>query len=191
MKSFFSSRPVDYYLLWIAIIVSLGINVYLIDVLTEARDQVGLAARSAADSIGELRTSSIDYPVTIRESLPISLTVDYQEDIQVPISLTVPINTQVTVPLRTPIGVFPITVPVNTSIPISLTTVVPLDVAIPISMSVPVNLDVPIHIELADTPMGEALSGVELYLLQVSADLGDGSLPPPLFSPLEAPSPTP
>jgi hypothetical protein len=191
LTSFFRSRPLDYYLLWLAIIVSLAINAFLLNFLIQARQQVGQAAGSAAVAVGQLRTSSIDYPIEIQESLPVSLTVTYQEDIAVPISVTLPINTLVSVPLRTPVGNFPINVPVVANIPISLTTVVPLDVAIPISMSIPIDVSFPIHVDLADTALGESLSGAELYLRQLASDLGADSPSPIEPWPPAGPSPTP
>jgi hypothetical protein len=182
-------RPFDYYLLWLAVLISIGINVYLINVIVEARHQVGIVASNAAVAVGQLRTTTIDYPVHIQQSLPISITLDYREDINVPISVTVPIDVQVSVPLRTPLGVFPINVPVVTNIPISLTTVVPLDVSIPISMTIPVDVAFPIFVDLSDTPLGESLSGAELYLLDLAADLG---VPRPTVpAPAAGPTPTP
>lgn len=166
-------RPLDYYLLWLAVIASLAANVYLVRVLLEARRQLGVAAVAAAGAVGDIGEAAIDYPVEIREAIPISMTVRYSEVISVPISYTLPINANVSVPLRTPLGTFPINVPVFTNIPIHLTPTVPINIAVPISMTVPVAIDVPIHVELADTPLGEAFLGAEQYLLDLGETLSE------------------
>jgi hypothetical protein len=163
----------DYYLLLIAVIVSLALNVYIINVLIEARRQVAGAATTAAGAVGELQGAAIDYPVEIREAIPISLTIAYKDVIVVPISYTLPINTSVSVPLRTPLGTFPINVPVVTTIPINLTPTVPLNLAVPVSLTVPIAIDVPIHVELGDTPLGEGLADAQQYLLDLAEDLGE------------------
>jgi hypothetical protein len=180
-------RPLDYYLLWLAVIVSLGINAYLLNLLLEGQRQLGLAAGAAAISVGELASGSIDYKVEIRETIPVSLTVRYNDIITVPISYTMPINTNVSVPLRTPLGTFPLNFPVVTSIGISLTPVVPISLVVPISHVVPIAIAVPIHIDMLDTPFGVALGEVETYLTDVARDLEDPSLPAPPFWPTAAP----
>jgi hypothetical protein len=77
----------------------------------------------------------------------------------------------VSVPLRTPLGTFPINVPVFASVPIRLTPTVPISLAVPISMTIPVAIDVPINVALAETPLGEALVGVEQYLVDLGQTL--------------------
>jgi hypothetical protein len=165
-------RPLDYYILWLFVIVSLGINVYLIRVLLQARQQVGIAASSAAVAVGGLRTTALDYTVPIRETLPVSFTVSYRQSVTVPISTTIPINVQLTVPLRTPLGTFPINVPVVTDIPINLQPTVPLSLSVPVSVTVPIAVDVPIHIDLSQTALNDSLLGAQKYLNEVAAGLG-------------------
>src|SRR6266851_2999867 len=126
-------RPVDYYLLWAVALVSLGLNLYLINMLSQARHQLAQAASQAALAVGDLRGVAFDYMVPISQTLavhqalairqalpvdqtlPVSFTVAFQQTFSVPISVTLPIDTQVTVSLNTPIGNFPITVPVKTT----------------------------------------------------------------------------
>lgn len=165
-------RTLDYYLLCIAVIISLGLNVYILNVLREARRQVGVAAGHASVGVAELAAGSIDYTVEINESLPVSMTVGYEDQITVPISVTLPISTEVSVPLRTPLGTFPINVPVITSFPVRLNPVIPISVELPISTTVPINVSFPIHVEIGDTPFGASLDGVQLYLESLARDLG-------------------
>ena len=147
-------RPIDYYLLWVVALVSLGLNIYLVFVLAQARQQVANAARSAAAAVGQLRGAAIDDSVPIQESLPVSFTVAYRQTMSIPISMTVPIDTQVTVVLKTPIGNFPLTVPVKTTVPINLNPEVPLSLSVPVSVNVPISLTVPIHVALTHVPRG-------------------------------------
>lgn len=165
-------RPWDYYLLWIVAVLSLGASIYILNVLIQVRRQVGQAAGSAAVAVAELRGSAIDFPFEVHDSVPISLTLDYDETVTVPISVTLPISTVVVVPLDTPIGTFPIRVPVVTDIPIRLNPRVPLSVSIPVSVTVPVDIEVPIHFELGDTPLAEPLIGAEAYLRDLASSLG-------------------
>jgi hypothetical protein len=162
----------DYYLLWVAVIISIGINVWLIRVLQDARQQVGLAASSAALAVGGLRTTALDYTVPIRETLPVSFTVAYRQNFTVPISTTIPIDLDLTVPLETPLGTFPINVPVVTTIPINLAPSVPLSLSVPVSVTVPISVSVPIHIDLSQTALNLSLMEAEEYLNDVALSLG-------------------
>jgi hypothetical protein len=177
-------RPIDYYLLWLLAIVSLVINVYLIQIMLQARQQVGLAASSAALAVDGLRTTSLDYTVPIRETLPVSFTVSYRQNITVPISTTIPINVQLTVPLKTPIGTFPINVPVVTDIPINLQPTIPLSLSVPVSITVPIAVDVPIHIDLSQTALNKSLLEAKQYLNDVAAGLGVAPAVAPTGTPL-------
>jgi hypothetical protein len=165
-------RPFDYYVLWLAVIISLGINLYLIRTLQLARLQLGAAASSAAQAVGGLRTTSLDYTVPIRESLPVSFTVSYRQNFTVPISTTIPIDLDLTVPLKTPLGTFPINVPVVTTIPINLAPTVPLSLSVPVSVTVPISVSVPIHIDLSQTALNDSLIGAQEYLNGVATGLG-------------------
>ena len=170
MKAF--NRTLDYYLLWLVVIVSVALNVYIINVLREARRQVGVAAGNASVGVGQLANGSIDYPVEIHERLPVSMTILYEDLIAVPISVTLPISTEVTVPLRTPLGVYPIVVPVITSFPVRLNPVIPISIKLPISTTVPVDVAFDIHVEIRDTPFGSSLEGAQSYLEDLARDLG-------------------
>ena len=171
-------RPVDYYLLWLVAIVSLGLNVYVINMLTQAKKQVAQAASSAATAVGQLRGTAIDYSVPISQTLPVSFTVDYRHTFSVPISVTLPIDTQVTVSLDTPFGSFPINVPVKTTVPINLNPQVPLSLSVPVSVSVPISFTVPIHLALSDTTLTSSLDGAADYLNNLAVQFGETSPTP-------------
>jgi type II secretory pathway pseudopilin PulG len=164
-------RTLSHWLLWIIALLSLALNLALINVLLNVRRQVGASAESAARAVANLRQSSIDYTVKIDQSLPVSFTVPFSSTFVVPISVTLPISTQVSIPLETPFGVLPLTVPIRTTIPVNLKPTVPIDLAIPISTTVPVDVDVPIHLALSDTALGESLLGVQVYLEDLATQL--------------------
>lgn len=169
-------RPIDYYLLWVAVIVLAVVNYQLINTLLDAKRQVAEAAFTAAEAMGGMSTATIDYPVEIREFIPISMTITYSDTIVVPISYTLPVNTNVYIPLRTPIGTFPLNVPIAMQVPIRLTPTVPLNLAVPVSLTVPVHFDVPIHVDLATTPLGEGLLSAQDLLYSAAASLSNGDI---------------
>ncbi len=167
-------------MLWLAVIGLVGYNYYLTSTLLEARrqvtQQVAEAAFTAAQALDGMASATIDYPVEIREAIPISLTIHYSDTVVVPISYTLPVNTNVSIPLRTPLGTFPINVPIALSVPIRLTPTVPLNLAVPVSMTIPINIDVPIHVDLSTTPLGEGLLQAQAYLYQAASDLSGGDI---------------
>ena len=182
MNNPLARRPIDYYVLWAVALVSLGLNLYLVYTLLQARRQVAQAASSAAVAVQQLRASAIDYAVPIDQTLPVSFTVGYHQVLTVPISLTLPIDTNVNVPFNTPLGNYQVTIPVKAAIPINLSPQVPLSLSVPVSVSVPVSFSVPIHVALSDTPLGDSLNGAADYLNNVAAGLGDGA-PAPTATP--------
>lgn|GEM_PF-3052100 len=169
-------RPIDYYLLWVAVIALAVVNYQLITTLLDAKRQVAEAAFTAAEAMGGMSSATIDYPVEIREAIPISLTIHYSDTVVVPISYTLPVNTNVSIPLRTPLGTFPINVPIALSVPIRLTPTVPLNLAVPVSLTVPINIDVPIHVDLATTPLGEGLLQAQALLYSAASNLSNGDI---------------
>ena len=178
-----TKRPFDYWLLWLVALISLAVNIWLINTLLVARRQVGEAAASAARSVEALRAASIDYTVHVEQSMPLSLTVPLSTTVTVPFNLQLPVNTEVTVPLKTILGTFDLNIPIKTTIPVNIQTQVPVQTTVPISATVPVVLDVPIHISLTDTSLDAALAEVQTYLEKVSTSLQSGVL--------QSPRPTP
>ena len=166
------TRPFDYWLLWFIALISLAINLWLINTLLGVRRQAGEGAALAAQAIGDLRQSSIDYQVHLEKSLPVSLTVPISQTLNVPINTTLPINTEATIPLKTPIGTFPITIPIQATVPVNLQPSVPIRLSVPISTTVPVVIDVPIHIAVSDTGLGESLARTQASLEALAAQWG-------------------
>jgi hypothetical protein len=166
-----ASRPLDYYLLWLVALTSLAVNVWLIRTLLVVRYQAGEAAGRMAQEVAKLSQSSIDYTITVKKDVPLSLVVPISTTVTVPIHASIPIDTQVTVPLQTPFGEIPVTLPVQTTIPVNLETEAPVNASVPISTIIPVLLDVPVHLSLADTSLGESLQSAQAYLEKLATTL--------------------
>jgi len=166
-----NSRPLDYWLLWLVALLSLAVNVWLIRTLLIVRRQAGGAADRAAQAIGALRNSSIDYTVSVEQDVPVSLILQVNTTVHVPIHTQLPINTQVTVPLETPLGQIPLAFPVQTIVPVNLDPEVPINATVPVSTIVPVALEVPIHLALSDTAFGQSLSDAQGYLERLAVEL--------------------
>lgn len=176
-----AQRPLDYWLLWVVALVSLGLNLALINTLSEARTQVGVGAQQAARAVGQVRAASITYTVQIDQSLPVSATVPFYRTFRVPVNEVFRIDTVVNVPFQTPLGTFPIAVPLQTSVPISFEVTVPIEAEIPVFTVVPVNLDIPVVIRIRETELGAALLAAENFLEEVGTSLSD--TPPPTPTP--------
>jgi len=166
------SRPIDYWALWLVAVASLAVNVWLVANLLGVRRQAGEAAALAAQAVGDLRQSSIDYQVHVAQLVPIVLSIPISQTVQVPINTLLPIDTQATIPLETPFGTFPITIPIRATVPIDLQPEVPIRLTVPVSTTVPVELDVPIHVAIADTELGESLSRAQRSLESLAAQWG-------------------
>jgi hypothetical protein len=172
------SRPLDYWLLWLVALASLALNILLVVALLGARRQAGEGALAASHAVGSLRQSSIDYQVHVAQSVPVVLSIPISETVKVPINTTLPIDTQATIPLETPIGTFPITIPIQAVVPVDLQTEVPIRLTVPVSTTVPVELDVPIHLAIADTELGEALAQAQASLESLAGELGADAAAP-------------
>ncbi len=171
------SRPIDYWLLWAAVLALLGSNVWLWLTLTATRRQAADGAAQAASLIAGVRQTTISYPVRVERTVPISLSIPFRETITVPIKTTLPVDTLVNVPLQTPFGTLPIRVPIQANIPIDFETDVPINAVVPVSSTVPVELEIVINIPIADTPLGQALAEAETYLRDLAAQLGGETAP--------------
>jgi hypothetical protein len=164
-------RALDYYLLWGVALLSLLFNAGLGYALFAARAKAAEGARIAAQAVAALRTSTIDYPVHIEQTVPVSLTVPFHTTLSAPVSVTLPINTQLNFTLHTLVGDLPVNVPFQAVVPVHFQQEVPVNLTVPVSATVPVALDVPVHIDIAATSLGQALSPTQAYLDNLAAEL--------------------
>jgi CxxC motif-containing protein len=174
-----TKRPPDYYLLWLAVLFSLGIGVFLVVTLGAARGRAVDGLRTAAESVRTLRGSSIDYVIRVEQSVPVSITVPFSTTIVVPVNTTLPIDTEFKMTLRTVLGDYPVTVPVQSSVPVNFRTSVPIGLSIPVSASVPFSFSLPVRINLSQTALGTSLEQMESNLNSLAAGLQAIPFAPP------------
>jgi hypothetical protein len=172
-----SRRPSWHYiLLWLIVLISLGINIFLVVTLINLQ-------REAQESVAKMKTvaeifadvdpvelQNFDIPVVIDETLPISLTVPFNDTFQVPIKTTVPISTSVTinenisVPINDVVSLnrnativisvlgqsIPVDIPIRADIPLNMQTNVPINMEVPIELEIPIDLmvEVPVNTEV-------------------------------------------
>lgn len=180
----FEKRPRDYYVLWGIAIVSLLLNLYMINTLITVRRQAAIAFTEAVKTIEALKATTFEYSVTIDQQLPIAAKVPIDFDVQVPIKEIIPIDTTVAVPLDLPIvGRRTIEVPISARIPIDLKVKVPIHQTIPIAANVPIKLKVPITLKIADTPLARTLNDIQTTLAGLVAELGGPANATPTLTP--------
>jgi hypothetical protein len=138
-------------LLWCLVFLSLGLNLYLLYALQQARllaiETIGEAARS----ISVLAGQTIQYTLPVHQDIPVRTSVAIDETLSVPVSahLTQTVPVRAIIPFRDTL-----TVPVSTVIPVETTFQVPVNIplvgqqfiAIPISATIPVSLSTPVSI---------------------------------------------
>ena len=156
--------------LFVLVLVSLGLNVYLISQLLQFQQQTHTLARELrpvlVDTLGntvsdleEIKNSTVEFDVNIDNDFPVDLEIPINESIDIPINTVVPIKQEINTTvmmslfeggLEVPVDV---TVPVDVEVPID--TVVAIDVkqSIPISTTVPIKADVPIEIVVSETDL--------------------------------------
>lgn len=165
-----------YILLWLIALVSLGINVFLVIQLynfsqqaQQSVDQVQ-AISEILNAVESVELQSVEVPIVIDETLPISLTVPFEETFVVPINTTIPISTTVdinenisvpindTVSLNRDATIFitvlgqsiPVDVPIRADVPLNMQTNIPIDMQVPIALDIPIDLliEVPVSTEV-------------------------------------------
>lgn len=160
------ARAWHYLLLWLIVLVSLGLNVFLFITLNNIRTQARTQVEAANDRLDAIEVGEYELPIEVDETLPVSFTVPFSdtfvvpisatipvsasvpfsETIDVPINTNIPINTTVSVPLPA-IGNIPIPIPIVTNIPVNLNVSVPISRSIPVELDIPVNLTIEVPVE--------------------------------------------
>lgn len=164
-----------YILLWVIVLVSLGLNVYLVLQLNkfsqEAQQSVGQlkAISEILEAVETTELGTVEVPIVIDETLPISLNVPFKDTFEVPISTTIPISTSITVnenivvPIQDTVSLnrdaqivisvlgqsIPVDVPIRADIPLSMQTNVPIDLEVPVELDIPVELMIEVPVDTA------------------------------------------
>ena len=161
-------------LLWVAVLASLAINVYLLRSLREARaDRQALAGAitALAEEVKSAQAESFVYTVNITESVPVEVSITNSQKVEVPISMTVPYTSVVSVPYPGIAGaVFPpARVPISLTIPVSLTVEKIVTTTIPFSSVQQTVVHRDIEIPVSDTPLFQLLARLEETLRGIGA----------------------
>lgn len=147
-------------LLYPLVLLSLGLNVILIQQLLQAQDMVYTSLDQVVAMTDDIENLMISIPIHIDEEFPVSVSVPFEYSATFPINMDVPIKTTFTVPFDIMDQTINFKVPVDMSIPINLDVPVSLEKTFDISTTVPVKFDVLVEVSLADTPLPEYLSAL-------------------------------
>lgn len=191
-------RPPDYWLLWVVVIISLGFNVYLLNILIGIEEdiqavqlEVAEGALEVAAGIWELRSAAFTYNVIIDESVAVDLVVPIRMVVPVVVDEEIAVNT--TIFTRLPPLNIPYNFPISTTFPVNIETDVEINEDVVISDAIPVSFEVPISITIADTPFAQSIDDAYYGLLEFARQLGapDSDLAVLPGTPLPPITPTP
>lgn len=158
-------RPSAPLLLWLIALLSLAINLALLAAIAAGVMAVRGIARESADQLQALAEGSLETPVHVNQSIPISLTVPFSYETEIAIAQNVPIKTTVSFKQEIPLlGEIPINVPIDLSIPVNMKVPISIKRDIPISTVVPVQLDVIATTRFAGTVMQTRLNALAAVL---------------------------
>jgi MFS family permease len=125
--------------------------------LVELQPQIAEGVQEAIDGLRTFGGSTISFPVSIDEVIPVDTEVVIKRTVAVPIKTTIPIKQSfdTTITIDTPFGDLPldVTVPIDVDVPIDLVVDIPIDETVPIKDEFPVRLDVPIEIDVSETEL--------------------------------------
>jgi hypothetical protein len=173
-------------ILFILVFTSLGLNIFLMWQLQQARQQALAVAQEVGPAVQEtltqtiadletLQTSTVEFEVNIDEEFPVAAEIPLDETIDVPIQLAVPIkqniNTTIIIDVLgqgVPVNV---TVPIDVDVPIDTMVSVPIKRTVDISTTVPLKLDVPIALDIGDTELAGYPEQVSQALASFDAQL--------------------
>jgi hypothetical protein len=171
-------RGPDYYVLWVMVLLLLAFNLFLAWSLLAARQQIETFRQNFEAHLGQVGTifdgikgGTFEYVANIDQTIPFSVNVPVDYEVEVPIKMVIPINTTVSVPLLGSGGPT-VDVPISTTVPINTTVKVPIKMNIPFSTEIPIKMSVPISIKVSDTFLATALDETKALLDQMTLDFG-------------------
>jgi hypothetical protein len=174
-------------ILLIAVILSIGLNTYLIFRLVQFQQQTaGLIqaigptlketlSQTKAD-LADLREATVEFQAQITYDLPLDAEIPFNEQVTVPVETTVPIQQDIDTTVTMTIGgvdlPVDIAVPIDVEVPLDLNIPVTIEQTIAISTTIPLDLEVPVTIEIENTSLVENIDQLRQVLssLEVSVD---------------------
>ena len=139
-------------------LLSLGLNLTLIQQLLEVRDQAFSSLDQVIAMTDDIESEVISIPIAIDEQFPVSVSVPFEYSVIIPIDMEVPIKTTFNVPLEIMGTTIDFAVPVDMKVPIYYEVPVSLEKTFEINTTVPVKFDLLVEVDLADTPIPTYLS---------------------------------
>ena len=172
-------------ILSILVVISLGLNIFLIwqlrQVQLQAQETVrefGPAIQDAlSQTIAELETlenTTLEFEIAVEQNFPIDTEVTFNQTIDVPIDLIIPISQVVETtimidPLKTGLEIpVDVSVPVDVEIPINETISIPINRTIPIVADVPLKANVPIEIAVGETDLAGYIASFREGLMSIN-----------------------
>ncbi len=148
--------------------------------LTTLSPTISAGLDEAVTGLEDFATSTLEFDVSIDETVVIDTEVVIDRTISVPIDATLPINESfdTTIEIQGPFGTaipIDVTVPVDIDVPIDLTVDIPINETVPINAEVPVQVDVPIRVDVAETELANLTTSLAAGLdsfREVLAGLG-------------------
>ena len=154
-------------LLYPLVLLSLGLNAFLIWQLLQARDM-------AYDSLDQvlLMTDGIEdevfaIPIQIDQEFPVNVSVPFEYSDTFPVNMVVPISDTLSVPFEIMDSTIMLEVPVDMTVPINVVVPVSLKKTFDISTTIPVKFDMNVEFSLADTPIPGYLSSLRLAVQEI------------------------
>ena len=162
------NRPSWHYiLLWIIALSSLALNVYLVVGFNNFQQVVKQEAGRVSDMLDDVAFENYEVPISVDETLDVSVTSPFSDTLEVPISTTVPVSTSIvldetiSVPIEEVVRLdtnvqvnlsllgrpVPVDIPIQADVPISLETEVPVNLEVPVEAEIPIDLLIKVPVD--------------------------------------------
>ncbi|MCX7854944.1 MAG: hypothetical protein N2556_03035 [Anaerolineae bacterium] len=146
-----------------------GIAYYRATLLQRGMLEAIVQTRAA---LASLPGQTVEVPIHIQETFPVSAQIPIREEFAVPIHTVLPISTNVEVPLNIPVlGERRITIPIQADVPIHVEVVIPISKTVDLETSLAVNLRVPVQIDLDALGIEGLVEGIDARLAEVERQL--------------------
>ena len=130
------------------------------------------AVTQARAALTTLPGQTVEVPIRIQKTFPISAQIPIREEFEVPIHTTLPISTEVAIPLNIPLlGERQISVPIRADVPIHVEVVIPISRTLSVETALAVDLEVPVQIDLEALGIEGLLEGLDARLAEVERQL--------------------
>lgn len=132
--------------------------------LLKLREQAMGIVNESIELVDGLKNKGFTFTYHFSQTIHFAGDIPIHQKIDFPFKGTIPINTVVKVPVELGFQTIVISVPIDTEVYVD--TVVPVDInkTIHVETDVPVQMDIPITVNLKDTPAGELLRKLRLWL---------------------------